>query len=179
LGIKPTQQESSDWATQEDISNDDPSAEVAELKLKYANQLKTLREVFPDWTAEDLVFALQEVDGDVTLATDRIAGGGFSVGWADVVGHAAQWGQVKKKSMKDKPKPTGRADGPGAATSIRGRGRGGTDRGIERGGRGRGGIFVVNLANLQKEEEVAAEEKDVAEGRVVPEDAVQLQGRSI
>ena len=34
-----------------------------------------LRDVFPDWTAEDLVFALQEVDGDVDLATDRIATG--------------------------------------------------------------------------------------------------------
>jgi len=34
-----------------------------------------LKDVFPDWTAEDLVFALEEVDGDVDLATDRIATG--------------------------------------------------------------------------------------------------------
>ena len=150
LGNKPTQQESSDWSAQEDTSNDDPSAEVAELKLKYANQLKTLREVFPDWTTEDLVYTLQEVDGDIALATDRIAGGVFSAGGANVVGHVSQWGQVKKKSIKDKGKPTGRADGSGGTINIRGRGRGGSDRGFERGGRGRAGIFVVNLANCRR-----------------------------
>ena len=54
-------------------------------------------------------------------------------------GHASQWGQVKKKSLKDKPKATGRPEG--AATGTRGRGRGGFERGAERGSRGRGGCF--------------------------------------
>ena len=66
-------QTSSDWAAQEDPS--ETSKEVAQLRVKYSNQLKTLRDIFPDWTTEDLVFVLQEVDGDVTMATDRIAGG--------------------------------------------------------------------------------------------------------
>jgi hypothetical protein len=52
------------------------------------------------------------------------------------VGHATQWGQVKKKSLKEKTKSTGRAEG--APTGTRGRGRG-TERGAERGTRGRGG----------------------------------------
>ena len=62
----------SDWT--EEVRNED-AEEVAELKIRYAQQLKTLKEVFPDWTVEDLVFALQEVDGDLPMATDRIAGG--------------------------------------------------------------------------------------------------------
>ena len=57
-------------------------------------------------------------------------------------GHAAQWGQVKKKSVKDKGKIAGR----GEATSItaRGRGRGGAERTSDRGGRGRGGMSRAN-----------------------------------
>ena len=71
---KPGPSESTDWASaQEDQSN--MSEEVAQLKIKYSSQLKFLKDMFPDWTSEDLVFALQEVDGDVTFATDRIAGG--------------------------------------------------------------------------------------------------------
>jgi hypothetical protein len=69
-----TTEQSTDWATaQED--GPESSEEVNALKSKYASQLKSLKEIFPDWTAEDLVFALQEVDGDISLATDRIAGG--------------------------------------------------------------------------------------------------------
>ena len=107
-----------------------------------------LKDVFPDWTAEDLVFALQEVDGDVDLATDRIAtgkttfcGAGGDVDW---LGHASQWGQVKKKSLKEKPKGTGRPEG--AVAGTRGRGRGVSERGgAERGSRGRGGNLRGSL----------------------------------
>ena len=67
--------ESTDWASAQDDNTTDSSEEVAQLKIKYTGQLKVLRDVFPDWTAEDLVFALQEVDGDFDLATDRIATG--------------------------------------------------------------------------------------------------------
>jgi len=71
--------QSSDWAS----AQEDPetSEEIAQLKAKYANQLKSLREIFPDWTVEDLVYPLQEVDGDLSLATDRIAGGNTFVLW--------------------------------------------------------------------------------------------------
>jgi hypothetical protein len=66
--------ESTDWA----VAQEDPintSEETAQLKIKYSTQLKVLKDVFPDWTSEDLVFALQEVDGNVDNASDRIAGG--------------------------------------------------------------------------------------------------------
>lgn len=49
--------------------------EVGELKAKYADQLPLLREVCEGWSDEDLVFALQETDGDVELALDRITTG--------------------------------------------------------------------------------------------------------
>jgi hypothetical protein len=61
-----------------------------------------------------------------------------------LVGHASQWGQVKKKSLKEKPKGTGRPEG--AVAGTRGRGRGVSDRGAERGSRGRGGNIRVSLS---------------------------------
>jgi len=133
----PPEQSSSDWAAT--LEDQDSSEEVAQLKSKYANQLKSLREIFPDWTADDLVYALQEVDGDLALATDRIAGGILSLASSILkLGHATQWGQVKKKGTKDKAKPSSWTET--APTATRGRGRGGAERGADRGPRGRGGI---------------------------------------
>lgn len=50
-------------------------SDFKKLKSKYASQLSTLRELFADWSDEDLLFALQEVDGDLDLAIDRISEG--------------------------------------------------------------------------------------------------------
>lgn len=51
------------------------SDESRELKTKYRSQLSTLRELFPDWTDEDLVFALQEASGDLDVTIARISEG--------------------------------------------------------------------------------------------------------
>src|SRR5436190_17303136 len=64
--------ESTDWANAQGDPSENTSEEVAQLKIKYSSQLKVLKDIFLDWTSEDLVFALQEVDGDVGTATDRI-----------------------------------------------------------------------------------------------------------
>jgi len=69
--VNPTEP-SSDW-TETDPS--DMSEEVTQLKAKYGQKLDVLRDIFPDWTTEDLLFALQEADGDVETATGRIASG--------------------------------------------------------------------------------------------------------
>lgn len=53
----------------------DDTEEVRLLRAKYANQLSSLREVFPDWTDEDLLFALHEAGGDTNLAVARISDG--------------------------------------------------------------------------------------------------------
>ena len=53
----------------------DDQGEVGELKKKYGDQVPLLREVCPGWSDEDLVFALQETDGDAAAAIDRISSG--------------------------------------------------------------------------------------------------------
>ena len=49
--------------------------EIGELKKKYATKVPLLKEMFPDWTTEDLVFTLDETNGDETAAIDRITEG--------------------------------------------------------------------------------------------------------
>jgi len=49
--------------------------ELGELKKQYGDQLGFLKEMFPDWTDVDLVFALQETDGDLSTTIDRISEG--------------------------------------------------------------------------------------------------------
>ena len=52
--------------------------ELGQLKKMYASKLGTIKEMFPDWTDEDLVFALQETSGDLERTIDRISEGTYS-----------------------------------------------------------------------------------------------------
>ena len=65
--------------TKTDISTEAPDAEdegeIGELKKKYATNLALIKEMFPAWTDEDIVFALQETDGDLEATIDRISEG--------------------------------------------------------------------------------------------------------
>ena len=45
------------------------------MKKKYSDTLPMLKELFSDWTDEDLVFALEDADGDLEEAIDRISEG--------------------------------------------------------------------------------------------------------
>lgn len=61
-----------------DISETIPiedEGELGELKKHYASKLDMIKEMFPDWTDEDIVFALQETDGDLESTIDRISEG--------------------------------------------------------------------------------------------------------
>jgi len=49
--------------------------DVGQLKKQYGGKVSTIKEMFPDWTDEDIVFALQETDGDLETAVDRITDG--------------------------------------------------------------------------------------------------------
>ena len=49
--------------------------EVGELKKLYGEKVIMLGAIFPDWSDQDLVFALKETDGDLEMAIDRIASG--------------------------------------------------------------------------------------------------------
>lgn len=48
---------------------------MGHLKKMYAPKLGTVKEMFPDWTDEDIVFALQETDGDLEATIERISEG--------------------------------------------------------------------------------------------------------
>ncbi|OJJ00239.1 hypothetical protein ASPVEDRAFT_81814 [Aspergillus versicolor CBS 583.65] len=107
--------------------------ELGQMKKKYSDTLPMLNELFPDWKDDDLVFALEDADGDLEQAIDRISEGNVS-----------QWGEVKKKTTdRSRPKPKEVQSTPTepTTTAVRGgRGRGGFEgRGRARGDRGRGG----------------------------------------
>ena len=104
--------------------------ELGEMKKKYLTELSMLKELFPDWTDVDLVFALQEADGDVSSTVDKITQGNVS-----------QFAEVKKtkdrarSKVKDEPGLMSTSDKPNSS-GRGGRGRGGLES--SRGGRGRG-----------------------------------------
>lgn len=118
--------------------------ELGQLKKQYSSQLSTLKELFPDWADVDLVFALQDSDGDLASTIEHIT-----------EGHVSQFAEVKKTNdrSRSKVKDTGAATESALTSrgasgrarggdSIRGRGRG-TDRG--RGGfRGSRGGAATN-----------------------------------
>ncbi|KAF9925325.1 hypothetical protein BGZ65_007807, partial [Modicella reniformis] len=70
----------------------DEPAELRQLRKDYGGSLTLLKEFHPDWKEEDLLYALQEVSGDVEQASSRI-----------IEGLTTQWGEVKtKKTQKSK-----------------------------------------------------------------------------
>uniref|UniRef100_A0A0K3CVP8 RNA polymerase II degradation factor 1 n=1 Tax=Rhodotorula toruloides TaxID=5286 RepID=A0A0K3CVP8_RHOTO len=119
------------------------SDEVRQLRAKYSDKLATAKELFPDWTDEDVLFAINEANGDVEVAIVRMS-----------EGLAQQWGAVKTKKDKKVEKAATAPSVPVASLPSRGgfaaRGRGGFEgvrggRGGARGGRGgRGGAVGVN-----------------------------------
>ncbi|KAK2614909.1 hypothetical protein N8I77_001698 [Diaporthe amygdali] len=112
--------------------------EIGDLNKTYGSKVSLIKEVFPDWSEVDILYALKETDGDETSTIERIADGTIS-----------QWGEVSKpkdKKAKSKAKEntfttTTGADSP-AATNARttrgGRTEGARGRGraTERGARG-------------------------------------------
>ena len=55
--------------------NAEEEGELGDLKRKYSSKLSTIKEMFPDWTDEDIVFALQETEGNLEATIDRISEG--------------------------------------------------------------------------------------------------------
>jgi hypothetical protein len=49
--------------------------ELGELKRLYSSKLTTIKEMFPDWTDEDIVFALHETNGSLESTIERITEG--------------------------------------------------------------------------------------------------------
>ncbi|KAJ5674177.1 hypothetical protein N7462_009616 [Penicillium macrosclerotiorum] len=115
-------------ADHSDLSSFEES-EIGQMKMKYSDTLPPLKELFSDWKDEDLVFVLEDCNGDLEEAIERIS-----------EGNASQWGEVKKKTDR-KPKEIPSTQPEITTTSARAsRGRGGFEgRGRARGDRGRGG----------------------------------------
>ncbi|KAK0627582.1 hypothetical protein B0T14DRAFT_139503 [Immersiella caudata] len=133
-------------ATNGDSKHDTDSAlptledegEVGQLKKQYGSKVSLIKEIVPDWSEVDILFALRETDGDENLAVSRIAEGSI-----------AQWGEVSKPK-KERIRPKGKNDtfttttadsapGGGLRPARGGRTdgvRGGRGRATERGGRG-------------------------------------------
>lgn len=52
--------------------------EIGQLKQQYGSKVAVIKEMFPDWSSVDILFALQETDGDENLTVTRIAEGKLS-----------------------------------------------------------------------------------------------------
>jgi len=70
----------------------DEQGELGQLKKQYMSQLETLKEFFPDWTDNDLVFALQETDGDLQSTIERITEGIAATLYSCVISTTADLG---------------------------------------------------------------------------------------
>lgn len=53
----------------------DDEGEIGHLKQKYGSKVELIKEMFPDWSSVDILFALQETDGDESVAVTRMAEG--------------------------------------------------------------------------------------------------------
>ena len=71
-GSRPANSEKSEIAVS---STYEDEGEIGQLKKQYASKLSTIKEMFPDWTDEDIVFALQETDGSLEDTIERISEG--------------------------------------------------------------------------------------------------------
>jgi hypothetical protein len=49
--------------------------ELGQLKQKFGSKIGLIKEMFPTWSDIDILYALQEADGDENLAVTRIADG--------------------------------------------------------------------------------------------------------
>ena len=53
--------------------------DIGELKSKYTGKFGPIKEMFPDWTEQDIAFALDETSGDLESTVERISEGNDSL----------------------------------------------------------------------------------------------------
>ena len=54
---------------------EEEGGDIAELKSKYGGKIATAKEMFPDWSEQDIAFALDETNGDLETTVERISEG--------------------------------------------------------------------------------------------------------
>lgn len=77
-----------DYTTSTEMSTLDDSAK--QLKSQFASALGSLSELFPEWSEEDLLYLLQETQGDVEVAVVRITEGKFFLCNCAIILHPEQ-----------------------------------------------------------------------------------------
>jgi hypothetical protein len=75
-GPRPTNGDSKHENDSSQISAED-EGDIGELKRKYGAKAALLKGPFPDWSEVDILYALQENDGDEGLAATRMSEGMF------------------------------------------------------------------------------------------------------
>ncbi|PKK59976.1 hypothetical protein RhiirC2_270040 [Rhizophagus irregularis] len=99
--------------------------EVKHLKSQYKNELTKLQEITTEWSEADLLFALQENQGDLEVTINRI-----------MEGHISKWGEVKSRKSKKEHSSKNKQSGQQFGNAQRGHQKGGySDRGRARGGK--------------------------------------------
>lgn len=108
----------------------DADDEIAKSKKKYKTEIATIKEMFPNWSDEDIVFALQEANGSIQTTVERISEGTIT-----------PWGEVSNKKDKKSKDASALDSKPSSSRDTRESGRGGRGdrgrgRGADRGARG-------------------------------------------
>jgi hypothetical protein len=84
-----------------DTSADD--GELAELKRRYASELTILKDMFVDWTDEDLIVAIEESDGDIQATVEKITEGKHPASPHQAATHLPQLAHVYAIAAIDAP----------------------------------------------------------------------------
>lgn len=53
----------------------DEDGDLGELRKQFGDKVDMIKAIFPDWSDADILYALQETDGDVEVAATRISEG--------------------------------------------------------------------------------------------------------
>ena len=53
----------------------DEEGDIGALKSRHAGKIAPIKEMFPDWTEQDIAFALEDTNGDLEATVERISEG--------------------------------------------------------------------------------------------------------
>lgn len=163
-GRRPNGDKSDTKAADDTPSALDDEGDFGELRKKYGAKTSVIREMFPDWSEADVLFALQETNGDENEAVARIAEGRRShalipppppppfhlpcplSGATPLCGHADaaapcshSTGTISQWGEVSKPKKTTRAKGKDSAAAAAAANTSTTEQSNASGRPGRGG----------------------------------------
>lgn len=74
-GRSRTNGDKSDNKADDSLGAFEDEGDFAELRKQYGDKTSVIREMFPDWSEADVLFALEETNGDQNEAVARIAEG--------------------------------------------------------------------------------------------------------